>query len=317
MQDAQQQHDVKSKAPILFIFFNRKNTALTSFKQIREYRPDRLYLASDGPRKTVEGESDLVLSLREEIQKLVDWPCEVKTNFKTDNFGCGPNVHDSICWFFANEEQGIVLEDDCVASPDFFAFVNEMLYRYRDDQRIGMISGGNFFKDYTPPYSYLFSRNYLCWTGWASWRSRWANMDYHMNWRNTPMASSILNNQGLTGHDVYRYLWEIEYIDNGYVSSWDWQWYFSLVAQNQMCIFPGVNLVSNIGNEENATHNAGSNEITFASRRMTFPLHHPDYILPDLNFEKLMFKRHSSLSKRLNRRIPRKVKELKWKLFGR
>ncbi len=37
----------------------------------------------------------------------------------------------AIDWFFENEEAGIILEDDCHPSQDFFRFQDEMLDRYR------------------------------------------------------------------------------------------------------------------------------------------------------------------------------------------
>ena len=304
--------DAMDKVPVLFVFFNREATAIRSFEKIRKYQPARLYLASDGPRVGKQGESDIVLGLREKILSMVDWDCDVQTRFLSENKGCGPNVYESISWLFANEEKGIIIEDDVMAGESFFTFMESMLETYKDDQRVGMISSFNPFESFESEYSYVFSRYYVCW-GWASWRDRWKNMDYAMSWRSTPLKESIIKNRG---KDVFRWNWQLNYIDHNYVSSWDWQWYFSLTAQNQLCIYPAVNLATNIGNDKDAIHNSKAKNITFESKVLEMPLKHSPYIVPDATFENLMYKRDSNLRMRLNRRIPRKVKDFKNKVLG-
>ena len=300
------------KVPVLFVFFNRENIAIRSFEKIRKYQPKKLYLASDGPRDGKQGEADIVLGLREKIMSMVDWDCDVQTRFLSENKGCGPNVYESISWLFDNEEKGIIIEDDVMAGESFFPFMESMLETYKDDRRVGMISSFNPIESYKSEYSYVFSRYYVCW-GWASWRDRWKNMDYAMNWRSTPLKESIIKNRG---KDVFRWNWQLNYIDHGYVSSWDWQWYFSLSAQNQLCIFPAVNLATNIGNDKDAIHNSKAKDITFESKVLEMPLKYSPYIVPDATFENLLYKRDSNLRMKMNRRIPRKVKDIKNKILG-
>jgi hypothetical protein len=300
--------------PVLFVFFNRPEISKKAFQSIRECRPSKLYLACDGPREKVKGERELVEQLRSDICSMVDWDCEVHKLFQEKNVGCGPNVYASISWLFQNEERGIVLEDDCIAEPSFFPYMESLLSEYENDLRIGMITGTNPVSKYVSEYSYMFSRFKNCW-GWATWRSAWEKMDYNMDWRKTSLAQSVVNNSGFNGKDNHRWRWQQQYIDNGWVSAWDWQWYFSLAAQNQLCVFPKYNLISNIGNDANATHNASGN-ITFTTRQLEFPLTHPPLVVPDVAFEKLMYKNTSPLGRRINRHIPHKLKEIKNKIMS-
>ena len=46
----------------------------------------------------------------------VDWPCKVQRLYQTDNLGCKRGVGTAIDWFLANEDSGIILEDDCLPS---------------------------------------------------------------------------------------------------------------------------------------------------------------------------------------------------------
>lgn len=299
------------KVPVLFCFFNRPSIALLSFESIRKYKPTKLYLASDGPRPNKEGESVVVENLRQEILSRIDWDCDVKTCFQNENVGCGTNMFRSISWLFNNEERGIVIEDDVVAGDSFFPFMEAMLEKYENDQRIGSVCSFNPFESFKSEYSYVFSKNVGCW-GWASWRDRWNNMDYEMTWRNNSLKDSIIQNRG---KDLFRWKWQLNYIDHGYVSSWDWQWGFSLASQNQLCIFPVVNLAMNIGNDLNATHCSKAMNITFIAKTMEFPLKYSPYVVPDARFEELMYRHDSSLERRINRRIPHRIKELKNKIL--
>lgn len=292
--------------PILFIIFNREEIASKAFLQIKKVKPKTLYIAGDGARAFVDGEKERVQNTRIAILTQIDWECNVKTLFQDENLGCGKGVYTAINWFFEHEEEGIILEDDCIVSPSFFPYVKEMLNKYYDDLRIGMIAGHNAFSIKNYPYSIIFSKFKACW-GWATWRRAWENMDMNLKWRKSIFNNSIINNSGYQAKDRYKWKFELKCIDMNYVSAWDWQWYFSLSAQNQMCIFPKVNLVSNIGNDTQATHTSFSN-VTIPYSELQFPLVIPPYICPYETFEERFYKSDHSLKSFLIRTIPPSIK---------
>jgi GT2 family glycosyltransferase len=157
---------------ILILLFNRPETTIRVFDKISQIKPQRLYIASDGPRKNFDGEKEKVKKVRE-IATRVDWPCEVKTLFRNENLGCKKGVSSAITWFFEQEEQGIILEDDCVPNLDFFTFCESLLDRYAEDERVSVITGNNFQNNkWRGDASYYFSKYNHCW-GWASWRRSW------------------------------------------------------------------------------------------------------------------------------------------------
>lgn len=296
----------KYTTPILFIIFNRTETALTSFQRIKDIKPEKLYIASDGPRENVKNEKDIVYYTREQIINAINWECDVHTLFQNNNLGCGVGVYTAINWFFEENEEGIILEDDCVVEPSFFHFMEEMLNKYRTDERIGMIAGTNPIKLNNYKYSYLFSKYKSCW-GWASWKRAWNNMDINMSWREINY-NDVLFNAGYNGKDISGWKYKIKCIDNNIVSAWDWQWYFSLASQNQLCIYPINNLVSNIGTDINATHTSFS-DITLKSYPMTFPINHPCYVVPNNVFDKLFYLSSNNIRIKLARLIPIKYKK--------
>lgn len=89
----------------------------------------------------------MVEKTRKTILNAIDWDCEMKTLFQEGNLGRGKGVFTAISWLFENEERGIILEDDCVVNSSFFRFMEEMLERFKEDQRIGMVAGSNLIPD--------------------------------------------------------------------------------------------------------------------------------------------------------------------------
>lgn len=270
--------------PILFLIFNRPVTTQRVFDAIRLVKPAQLFVASDGPRDDRPGEAEKCEQARRIIEA-VDWDCEVLTLYREKNLGCGKAVSSAIGWFFEHVEEGIILEDDVVPNLSFFPFCEELLERYRTDQRIGMISGNNHYGVVPNLDSYFFAKSRGCW-GWATWRRAWIQMDIEMKWISSQYRRSILSNMGYSDRSIP--VWEnnIASILAGRVSAWDWQWYMSMAAQNQLCIIPAHNQVANIGFGDDATHTFGSAlESYVQTKLLDFPLRHPTCVVPNEHFD--------------------------------
>ena len=246
---------------------------------------------------------------RQAVLNAIDWPCEVKTLFQTENLGCSLGVYTAINWLFENEQCGIIIEDDCMMQQSFFPFVEELLERYKDDQRIGMIDGANYIKDVHIPNSYGFSR-YKATNGWATWRRAWQLMDLDMSWRQSPYAESIICNMGYRSKDVKYWKYRINVVDHHDVSAWDWQWYFTLAAHNLLGIYPCCSLQSNIGFGEGATHTSSGKSPSYylTAEEMTFPLRHPKYIVPFEPYEKGFYNQNNTLYTNLMKYLPIPIK---------
>ena len=161
------------KKAVLFVTFNRLDYVKETFEQIRIAKPPRFYIASDGPREGVEGEAQKVQEVRDYILSNIDWDCEVKTRFLDKNSGgCAYGVSGAVTWFFENEKDGIILEDDCVPSQSFFPYCEELLDKYKDDKRVWHIAGDAPIDNVDIEESYYFAKIQHCW-GWASWADRW------------------------------------------------------------------------------------------------------------------------------------------------
>ena len=275
---------------VLFLVFNRLDTTKQVFEAIRQAKPPRLYVGADGARETKEGESEKVKTVRNYVMNNIDWKCEVKTLFRDKNFGCKMAVSGAIDWFFKNEEMGIILEDDTLPSQSFFWFCEELLERYKDDMRVGQISGFNYgYKNKDLQYDYFFSKYPMIW-GWATWANRWGN--YSLDLEDFEEIEKINFFQLLFNKkELLKRMSILKRIKNNDIDTWDYQWAFALYKNIQFTVIPKKNYILNLGFSENSTHTTGKNpykNLTLEETNKT--LKHPRYIVQDINLYKIINK---------------------------
>jgi hypothetical protein len=265
------------KSPVLFLIFNRPELTAQVFETIRKARPPRLYVAADGPRTDREGEAQRVDQARR-IATGVDWDCEVKTLFREQNLGCGKAVSEGITWFFEQEEEGIILEDDVLVDNSWFRFCDELLERYRHDEEIMCVCAHGHDYPIINDSSYAFSHYTLIW-GWASWRRAWKHYDYKMSEWDKLSKTDWLKKIG-NGSLAFEHFWKsfINEVYSGKCDTWDVQWAFSAWKNNGLCIHPNVNVIENIGFGPDATHTTKESEKHLFNMNIDsiqFPLVHP------------------------------------------
>lgn len=291
--------DFQLTTAVAFIIFNRPDTTERVFAEIAKAKPPKLLVVGDGPRADRPGEAERVAAARA-IIKRVDWDCEVLTNCSEVNLGCKRRVSSGLNWVFEQVEEAIILEDDCLPDPTFFRFCQEMLVRYRHDQRIGMVSCANFqFGHIRNDNSYYFSKYSFIW-GWASWRDRWiGNYDVAMaKWpsiRDEGWLAGLVGNTSEVNY--WKNMFDLTY--RGEIDTWDYQWFFANWLEGRMNIIPTVNLISNIGHGEFATHtpNEKSHLANMALRQISFPITHPPGVFKDIQadqFTDLVYFKHTS-----------------------
>jgi hypothetical protein len=282
-----------SNTPVLLLTFNRPHHTRRALEAIRQARPRFLYVASDGPRAQVKGDLSAVLATRSVIDEMINWPCDVKKRYSETNQGCRVGVSSAIRWFFHHVESGIILEDDCVPHPDFFAYCTELLHRYRDNERVMNIAGDNsaglVLSD--PDASYCFSRQPLIW-GWATWRRAWARYDSDLSeWKSLRENEDQLRT---IWQDPVERKWQVQLLDrllfHGEPDSWAYVWAFSIAASEGVSTIPSVNLVSNIGFGAAGTHTSFARHPRADARtRPIVPLVHPTIVEGDAAVERQIF----------------------------
>ena len=98
--------------------------------------------------------------------------------------------------------------------------------------------------------------------GWATWADRANSIDYELKeWRMVKRPLWFLYikmRQQLFDMDInwYKY-WKHKFdltITQDLISWWDWQWIYHQITNHKLSIVPAVNLVTNIGFNEDGTH---------------------------------------------------------------
>ena len=308
------------KTPVLFIIFNRLDIAKQVFASIRDYQPVQIYIAADGPRLEKEGEKGKCNDVREWVLLHIDWECDVKTLFRSENLGCGKGPASAITWFFEHEDEGIILEDDCVPHTDFFIFCEQLLEYYRSDKRISILSGCNFDtkKQFSTRDSYYYSVFPYTW-GWATWKRNWNEYDYTLSrWKAMKQKDLLAY---IFKEKKYNLAWKslFDKLSNDEPKDiWDYQFFFQCFRRKQVSIVPSVNLISNIGFGKIATHTTSedSERANLELESMSFPLVHPmelkrniayDVFLQELNYGVI---EQVSFSKKIKRFIKREIRTL-------
>jgi hypothetical protein len=276
-------------SPVAFLIFNRPEPTAVVFARIRQARPRKLLLVGDGPRADRADDAPRCAAARDVVLKGIDWPCELLTNLSETNLGCRNRVSSGLDWVFSQVDEAIVLEDDCLPDPTLFRFFDQMLARYRDDLRIMMISGFNPIPDgwKSASQQYHFSFVGSIW-GWASWRRAWRHYDLDMRlWENLEIRERIKD--VFAEPELYATRLPLyEKAHRGEIDTWDFQWSFARAIQSGLSVVPAVNLVTNIGFGEQATHTKRAHPALQAvpTAPMTFPIRLHDYVAVDREYDR-------------------------------
>lgn len=283
--------------PVALLVFNRPEQTARVFAAIRAARPPQLLVVADGPRRGRPDDPERCAEVRRIVGQ-VDWPCELLCNYSEENLGCKMRVSSGLDWVFGQVEEAIILEDDCLPDPTFFRFCQELLEKYRNDNRIASIGGSNYqFGSHDHQHSYYFSIYNHVW-GWASWKRAWLDYELDMSkWmkvRNTDWLSYIFSKK--TDTNFWKSNFNKAYKNK--IDTWDIQWTFACWLNNRLSIVPHVNLVSNIGFGPDALHTIDTSSIlaSIINTSIKFPLNHPPFVMRDVQADavtqKNVFKRN-------------------------
>jgi len=293
--------------PVAFLIFNRPETTVRIFEEIRKAKPKKLFVVADGPGENKEGEEEKCNAARKIIEK-VDWDCEILKNYSPTNLGCKKRISSGISWVFDNVDEAIFLEDDCMPNQSFFRYCQELLEFYKDDERVMMISGNNFQKKKVTGYSYYFSSYSHIW-GWASWKRVWQKYDVEMKlWPEIKRRKSLeywLGRKKAVDH----WTEEFDFAYSNKIDTWDFQFLFTCWINHGLSILPEVNLVSNIGfGSGTHTTKPDHKSSNIPSAEISFPLRHPPYMMR--NMEADIYEEDNYILFSLPGKVKKKIKEI-------
>jgi len=268
---------------VLLTVFNRPDVTAHVVSRIKETGPSRLYVFADGPRENIALDrhkctrvQDIVLRETAHLNR--------RLRFEETNLGPLYAIKSALDWFFTQEEEGIVIEDDCLPDISFFPFCQELLERYRRTQDVFMISGSNFLTHFAGSTSYIFSRLALVW-GWATWKRSWQEFDVNMKAWLDYSATDDLAYFGEWQNLVYSLVHK-QYLDPR-SRTWGVVWRAAFLANHALSIVPRNNLVRNIGfgHPDATRHKEYHRVCRLPVKPMWGPLIHPQEITPVREFD--------------------------------
>lgn len=290
------------RSAVLFLVFNRVETTAKVFEAIRQARPPKLYVAADAPRAG-RNEEEQCNAVRK-IATAIDWDCELYTLFQTSNKGMRGNTEEAFTWFLDAEGEGILLEDDTLPTAEFFTYCDELLERFRHDERVACIGACNFnFPHNYPHYSYFFSKNVATW-GWGTWKRVW---DKHKEFEKMQQEVLAANNS-LDGFYPDRYenitvREKLNEVKQGKVNTWDFYFHMSTLMYGMMSVIPTRNMMVNLG------FGGGTNTLDLdhpsaklVHEEMELPLIHPDYMPQSRTWEDTRFYKNQKLDELMSYR---------------
>lgn len=290
--------------PVLLVLFNRPDQTRRMITALRDVRPRRLFVAADGPRPGVRSDADRCAGARDVLAE-IDWPCELRTQFQVRNLGCKTGPETAITWFFSHVEDGIILEDDCIPTPDFFPFCAELLDVYAATDDVMMISGHNPLGVWSRSgSSYVFTRTSPTW-GWATWRRAWQHYEPTMAaWERAGTRRAVRRRMPAAEFRLTRR--RFDQVHGKGLDAWDFAWAFAMLQRDAVAVMSASNVICNIGFGEDATHT--KNVLSPDSRETTtpirFPLVHPRSTEPEVDLEKALFARRFPLTRRFLTILP-------------
>lgn len=280
-------------APILLITFNRPTYVKQLISALRKSKVNKIYVFKDGPRPN--NIDDMKASQEiEDLISSIDWNCQVITNYMTNNLGCGYGPFSAISWAFQFEDRLIILEDDCIPSEPFFPFASDLLERYKDNEKVRLISGRSQLSSHPifETNDYIFTQYAPTW-GWATWKRVWVNFDMQMR-----ELKSFFDNGGF--ENQFSSTQEARFFNKRYQKDlknlslvfhvWDHQFGYHGRFNGALGITPSKNLITYIGIEGTHPVEQGS-EINSLESCNEFNYNYNDNITIDKSYDYLYFKK--------------------------
>lgn len=276
--------------PALILGYNRPELLSRVLERAVGAGVSRIYVSLDGPQES-DSTSQILVEQCAEAARLIVPRDRLILRSNKDHLGCKMGVASGISWFFDEEAEGIILEDDTFPSFSFFRYAGELLERYRFESRVMKVSGFNLMAGkVTYPGDYWFSNISFSW-GWATWRRAWNHYDINMSHWDSMRKFHLMEYP--TFDRASRRVFSSA---RRGADTWDYQWDYSIACQNGLHIVPRQNLIRNIGFGPSATHTkidlTGRSRI--AETEIEFPLNHGlPVMVPNSRYHKLLRRKQS------------------------
>lgn len=247
--------------PVLVTMFNRPNHAARVLEAVAKAKPERLFLAVDGPREGVPGDLSAVEACRALVSR-VGWDCDVRTRFRDGNLGCCEGMIDAVSWFFEQVEHGVVLEDDCLPNETFFSYAAAVFASFGEEPRFKQLSGYAHVGSASDEVYFLPLTS--AW-GWGTTRRVWQDFLRQRDGFAADFEAHPELHRDFDLGDIYPYAEMFRHSIRNKVSSWAVLFYWYVFRSGGVVAYPPQNLIQNIGFDGSGTHGKAVSSVVRAS----------------------------------------------------
>lgn len=279
--------------PVKINIWIRRECQKRQFEVIKAARPSILFVTSDGGRN--EKEWATILENRKMYENEIDWECTVYYQYADENLGLYTMSRKRLELIWNTVDRCVFLEDDIIPSISFFSYCAELLEKYKDDKRIETICGMNHLGASEEVTSdYFFSRQGSIW-GTATWKRVYEDRN-DFSYGDDPYIMKLLKQRTKRNPTFIKKIEAYAKSDlhEGHVAGGEFWIEFAMYAQNRLQIVPKYNMINNIGYDDGSAHAQGYKYFNSDIKKLfnmktyeyEFPLKHPKYVIPDVEYEK-------------------------------
>jgi len=243
-------------APVLVLFFNRPSHLKSVLDRLVSEGLNDVYFASDGPRNQADEEAlDQAWSMVEVAYPKLE---RSRTLRRKSNLGCRIAVSDALNWFYSQVASGIVIEEDCVPSANFFKILSQGLVKLEANRSVFCINATNPLpgnlrnrKPYLSVYPQIW--------GWATWADRWQFYKRDFS-DSSDIVDKVLRRNFSVDSKIRRFYFKstwrelLKRAGKGEIDTWDYSMLASMWRNDLYAVQLTGNYIINNGFEDFATH---------------------------------------------------------------
>lgn len=249
-------------APIVLFVYNRPQHTLQTLEALKKNElagQSILYIFADGPKDSISEEQKEKITEVRLILRKEKWCGEVHIKEQTTNKGLANSIISGVTEIVNKHGKIIVLEDDLITSPYFLKYMNQSLFRFKNEEKVKQIAayfpstnlmkGNSFFLPVTTTW------------GWGTWKRVWEKIDFEAKDYTIIKTDKKLQRRFNLDDRIDYTRMLLTQMETEMISSWGIRFWWNIFKQNGLILYPDYSLISNIGFDVNATHTKTENYI--------------------------------------------------------
>lgn len=282
---------MKNMVPILLFTYKRLDALKKTIEALSANEladQSDLYIFSDGPK--TEKDAGAIQKVRAYL-KTVEGFKNINIKASEGNKGLAKSIISGVSEVMKLSDKVIVMEDDLLTTSNFLTFMNNALTKYENEEKVFSVSGYSMNlnqDDNNTSETYFLNRGWS-W-GWATWKSRWNDVDWEMkdyeSFKNNKRKKSEFAMGGSDLNKMLRNQME------GSLDSWAIRWFYHQFKVSGLTLYPVYSKVYNNGFDQLATHTTGSNNryLPLLDKDLNTDVSYPKNIEISQNYQKAFLK---------------------------